>query len=80
MFDVVYEDTTDTGTVTLDSGAGVSVWPKSKAREGTLLAKKPGLKMVAANGTEIRNEGQTVIKFRGLPTSMAPDPTLARPK
>ena len=80
VFDVVYEDTKETGTVTLDSGAGVSVWPRAKVKEGTLLHKKPGLKMIAANGTEIRNEGQKVIKFRGLSTSTAPDATFARPK
>ena len=80
VFDVVYEDTKETGTVTLDSGAGVSVWPRAKVKEGTLLPKKPGLKMIAANGTEIRNEGQKVIKFRGLSTSTAPDTTFARPK
>jgi hypothetical protein len=30
-----------------------------------MLAKKPGLKMCAANGSEIRNYGRKVIKFRG---------------
>ena len=42
------------------------MWPRTKTQEGTLLPKKPGLKMIAANGTEIKNEGQKVIKFRGF--------------
>ena len=69
VFDVIFEDTKDEGTVTLDSGAGVSVWPE-------------GLHMVAANGTEIRNLGQKVIKFRGVgvETRGVADPTSGRPK
>ena len=65
VFDVVFEDTKEKGEVTLDSGAGVSVWPKGKMKEVKLLPKQKGLRMKAANGTEIVNEGQKVIRFRG---------------
>jgi len=64
VFDAKYENG-EVGTITLDSGAGVSVWPRTVEMEGKLLPKAKGLKMVAANGTEIKNEGQKVIKFQG---------------
>ena len=54
------------GKITLCSGAGVNVWPKNKMKEVPMRAKKPGLKMCAANGTEIPNYGQKVIKFQGI--------------
>ena len=41
------------------------VWPKDKLKEVRLLPKKPGLRMCAANGSEIQNHGRKVIKFRG---------------
>ena len=66
VFDVVFEDTGESGQVTLDSGAGVSVWPKDKLKTVKMLPAQKGLRMVAANGTEIRNEGQKIIKFRGV--------------
>ena len=53
------------GVITLDSGAGVSVRPKTFTKEVRMMPKKAGLKMVAANGTEIENVGQKVIKFQG---------------
>ena len=31
-----------------------------------MLPKAPGIRMIAANGTEIENYGQKVIKFRGV--------------
>lgn len=54
------------GVITLDSGAGVSVWPKDMLAEVPMMPKKKGLKMMAANGTEIANIGQNMIKFQGL--------------
>ena len=35
-------------------------------RQVPMLAKRPGLRVCAANGTEIQNYGQKVIKFQGL--------------
>ena len=46
------------GVVALDSGAGVSVWPKDWKNKAKMEDKKPGLKMVAANGTTIENLGR----------------------
>ena len=54
------------GTITLDSGAGVNVLPKKMVDEGELLPKRAGLSMVAANGAEIENVGQAIVKFRGM--------------
>ena len=53
-------------SITLDSGAGVHVWPKTKQPEGKVLPRKAGLRMVAANGTNIQNYGQKEICFRGV--------------
>ena len=65
VFDVKYQDGEE-GTITLDSGAGVSVWPKEWARYATETGpRKPGLKMVAANGTPIENVGQAKVVFKG---------------
>ena len=64
VIDVKYENG-DEGAITLDSGAGVSVWPKNWKTDAKMMPKKKGLKMIAANGTSIENIGQKVIKFRG---------------
>ena len=65
VFDVKYQDGEE-GTITLDSGAGVSVWPKEWAQYVTRTGpKKQGLKMVAANGTPIENVGQAKLVFKG---------------
>ena len=63
VFDVKFSEG-DRGVVALDSGAGVSVWPKDWKNEAKMEDKKPGLKMVAANGTTIENVGQKVIQFK----------------
>ena len=49
----------------MDSGAGVRVWPKTWKEEVRMMPKKEGLRMVAANGTEIKNLGQKLIRFQG---------------
>ena len=41
------------------------VWPKNKLKEVPIRPKKPGLQMCAASGSEIRNYGRKLIKFRG---------------
>ena len=65
IFEVKYLDDGKMGSITLDSGAGVSVWPM-KMKEGVeTLPKKAGLNMIAANGTKIYNYGQKMIKFKG---------------
>ena len=72
VFDVQYADNEEAGTVTLDSGAGVNVWPKDLLPNVQMMPKKKGLRMVAANRSEIKNYGQKVIKFRGV--AMPSDP------
>ena len=64
VFDVEYEDG-EKGSMTLDSGAGVHVWPKDARKHVPLLPRKSNLRMCAANGTEIVNHGRKVIQFRG---------------
>ena len=64
IIEVKYEDGGE-GKITLDSGAGVSVWPRSMKADVKMTPKVKGLKMIAANGTEIENFGQKVIKFQG---------------
>ena len=66
VFDVQYQDG-DSGEITLDTGAGVSVWPKGLKQDILRVGpKREGLKMVAANGTNIENIGQTKVVFRGV--------------
>ena len=65
MFDVQFSKG-GSGTIALDSGAGVNVLPKKMVGEGELLPKRVGLSMMAANGTEIENVGQALVKFRGM--------------
>ena len=64
VFDVTYEDGQN-GTITLDSGAGVNVWPRHIHVPGRSLPKKRGLRMCAADGTEIDNLGGKVIPIVG---------------
>ena len=65
VFDVQYRGGEE-GTITLDSGAGVSVWPQEMADYAAeMLPKKPNLRMVAANGTPIENYGRAKVVLRG---------------
>ena len=65
VFDVEFDDG-QRGAVTLDSGAGVNVWPKDLRPEVPMLPMEPGLRMTAANGSVIQNIGTKMIKFRGV--------------
>jgi hypothetical protein len=62
---VQYPDGTE-GAITLDSGAGASVWPRKLQKDVPLLKKADGMRLIAANGTEIANYGRAAIKFRGI--------------
>ena len=64
VFDVKYTGGTE-GTITLDSGAGVNVLPEGMLPEVPMRAPEPGLRMIAANGTEIPNVGCKVVEFSG---------------
>jgi hypothetical protein len=51
-------------SITLDSGAGVSVWPRNRPLGGaTVQPKDVSLRMVAANGSDIASFGQAVVGF-----------------
>ena len=54
VFDVEFKDG-EAGTITLDSGAGVNVWPVDVQRGVSMLPRDPRLRMTAANGSEIQN-------------------------
>ena len=65
VFEVEYLDDGKEGRITLDSGAGVSVWPRRLKTNLKTLPKMEGLNLIAANGTKIENFGQKVITFKG---------------
>ena len=66
VFDVEFDDQSK-DVVTLDSGAGCSVWPRGRhAGIAKMEAKKPCVGMIAANGTPIEHFGQRRIRFRGV--------------
>jgi hypothetical protein len=65
VFDVEYEDG-ELGTITLDSGAGVNVWPRGLQAHVPMQPKEPKLRMTAANGSPIENFGTKVIHFTGV--------------
>ena len=74
VFDVKFDDGAS-GAMALDSGAGVNVWPKDWWNDAKMEQKAPGLKMVAASGTEIANLGQKVIRFNAIkPADFAGQP------
>jgi len=49
--------------VTVDSGAGKNVWPKSRKTAGEIEPLKKMIKLVAANGTRIGVHGEKTIQF-----------------
>ena len=49
--------------ITVDSGAGVSVWPVSWGCPGKTLPGKSAVKLEAANGTPIETYGEKLVKF-----------------
>ena len=68
VFKIKLDDATE-DFVTLDSGAGISVWPKGrKAGKSVLGPKKKGIRMVAANDTEIKHYGHRRVGFQGVKT------------
>ena len=52
--------------MTLDSGAGVNVWPEQMLPQVPVEPAERGLRMIAANGTEIANLGTKNVDFRGF--------------
>ena len=64
VFDVEYRGG-EHGTKTLDSGAGVNVFPEELPRAVPMQPRDPRLHMTAANGSTIENMGTKIIRFRG---------------
>ena len=65
----VYEVQMESGEmvkVTLDSGAGCNVWPRGLQSGAELRPKKECMRMMAANGTDIKNYGRRLVRFRGV--------------
>jgi hypothetical protein len=65
VFDVEFEDG-DKSTITLDSGAGVNVWPRGLKDNIPMEAKDEHLRMFAANGTRIEHDGTKQVRFKGI--------------
>jgi hypothetical protein len=66
VFDVQYLGGGGTdGTITLDSGAGVNVWPEQLLPEVPMGPPDSNLRMTAANGTEIPSRGTKLVEFVG---------------
>ena len=57
------EEINEVVEVTVDSGAGKSVWPRRKkgVRRNKIEGRRP--KLAAANGTEIEVDGEAVLEF-----------------
>ena len=60
--------------ILIDTGAGISVWPRSKF---TSAVWDPGKTLVAVNGSAIKTYGQRNIKFNLGPFSFHHQFTLA---
>ena len=71
VFDVELSHDGSYCEITLDSGAGVSVWPQSNRKGLDMQPKMKGLQMVAANGTPIQYAGQAVVKFKAAASAEA---------
>ena len=50
--------------ITIDSGAGKSVWPESKKVSGRMRTLKKKINLIAANGTDIPIHGEKTVKFK----------------
>jgi hypothetical protein len=57
---------TKRGEITLDSGAGASCWPDSWLNNVEIKPKKPGVKFIGAEGSEMMYKGRKGIRFRAL--------------
>jgi hypothetical protein len=68
VFDVEYTDGSP-GTITLDSGAGVNVWPEHLLPSLPMSPPEQGLRMTAANGTDIPSRGVKMVEFKGRSAS-----------
>jgi hypothetical protein len=65
VFDVELDDKTK-DVITLDSGAGCSVWPRGRHSGTSKMSPGGGCKMIAANGSPIEHYGQRRVSFKGI--------------
>ena len=70
VFDVELDDKTK-DVITLDSGAGCSVWPRGRHSGTSKMSPGGGCKMIAANGSPIKHYGQRRVSFKGLQAEKA---------
>ena len=64
VFDVEFKNG-EPGTITLDSGAGVNVWPSELQAHVPMQPRDPRLRMTAANGSSIENLRHECHPFQG---------------
>ena len=49
--------------ITIDSGAGRNVWPRTRKEGGKVEKLQRNVKLMAANGQEMKVDGEKVVKF-----------------
>ena len=67
LIEVEYE-CGERGTITIDSGAGVSVWPRGRLPGVAVDRSVKAVEMTAANGTKIPHYVRKVVRFKGIKT------------
>ena len=65
VFDVQYNDG-EVDDFTLDSGAGVNVWPQGRREDIPMMPKTKRLTHVCRQRHEIQNLGRKIVQFRGV--------------
>lgn len=50
--------------ITVDSGAGKNVWPRNRKEGGKMEKLAKGVRLMAANGQEMKVDGEKVVKFQ----------------
>ena len=59
----VVEPKTETEEITVDSGAGRNVWPRTRAEGGKVQKLKRAVRLSAANGQEMKVDGEKQVRF-----------------
>ena len=58
------EPKTETEEITVDSGAGRNVWPRTRKEGGKLQKLKKAVRLSAANGQEMKVDGEKQVSSR----------------
>ena len=61
--DICAVESTPQEEITIDSGAGRNVWPRTRKEGGKVEKLARGVKLMAANGQEMKVDGEKVVKF-----------------